>query len=253
MKPATRAIIILSVLLAVSIGLNIYFKFTGDADLKSANTKIEKAEAKGKLLEASNGELKKSNAEKDKENKAQAATIADLKAQQGHAVVIAAAAVAEGADLKETYDAGAPVVQAIHIDALTSWYALLGMKLDPLLLTVSLLQVQVGEMGPRIIDLEASNVRMQGIIDGDGVTIAGQGLVISGQAEDLRGAHDDIASAQSGKRFAETLAWTFGGAAAGAIGGGFAGNSGVSAVEGAGIVGAAVFVFRLIGGLVGWW
>ncbi len=253
MKPTTRAIVILSALLVLAGGWIIYSQIAGDRALKSAQEKVKSAQDANVLLEASNAELKKSRDAKDAENKRQAVTIgaqkaqiAHLKAQVGKAGEIAGITVSEGADLKETYDAGKPIVKAAEIPALNEWYSLMGIRIDPLLASLAALQIQVGIMGPKIIGLEASNAdilasngRLQVTIDADSIVLSDQHLVIDSQALNLKGAQAYIKVAIGRAQLGETLAWTFGGATAGAISGAALGKDALSSTEGA-LIGAGV-------------
>ena len=209
----------------------------------------------------------KSNAQKDAENKTAAITIgqqktqiADLKAQQGKGATIAAASVSEGADLKQIYDAGKPIVDAISQPALGDWYLLMGAKIGPLLATDLQLQHQVGIMGPQIAGLEAtnaelsaSNTRMQGVIDTDTLTISAQNVTINSQAVNIASAKKDVDLALNRANIGSFAAWTLGGSTIGAIGGAFPGKDGISAAEGAGMGAAIGFVSKFVGKLTGWW
>jgi hypothetical protein len=210
MKPAARAILILSALLAVSVGWIIYSAVHGDAALKKAQTAVEAAQAENVTLKADNAALTASTAKQDALSKADKATIAEqgtliatLKAQSGQGHTIAAAAVSEGADLETTYKAGAPVVEQIAVLSLTYWYVLMGVKIAPVLASVAsfsdLIDAQNGTIlsfATTVTTLTDSNTARQTAIDADKVTEAGMQGTIDSQALHLTTADTSIKTAE---------------------------------------------------------
>jgi hypothetical protein len=226
-KASTRVIIILSVMLAASVGCIIYSTLHGDQALRDAQAELAEGLRWSAKVEASNAALAKSNLALITETTAQAGimiaqsrTIATLKAEKKALLEIAGAAVGQGADLNETYKAGSPIVSAAGIPALMDWYNLMGLKIVPLLISIGDFNTRIGFLDLRIVELEAQNTdllagngRMQGIIDADTITIADQGRSIAGLREDLKAASDDVQAAMNRAQFGELMAWICGGAA----------------------------------------
>jgi hypothetical protein len=237
-KKTTTAILILSVLLAMAVGWIVLSTIRGDQALKDAKVQIEEAEARAKAAdekavkaEAETETLRVSSEKKDAENTkqagiiiSQARTIDALKAEKKAQQEIADAAVEHGADLKTYYKAGEPIVRAVNIQALMDWYNGMGLKIEPVLLSIDAFQASIGLLGLRIIELEtqnagltASNGTMQDLIDADKVTITGHietidGLrvEIAGVRADLEDAGKDIQTAMNRVNLGEGLAWAFG-------------------------------------------
>lgn len=227
MKGTTKAILILSVLLAAAVGWIIYSTIHGDQALRDAKAELAEGLRWAAKVEASNAALAKSNLALITEVTAQAGTmiaqartIAALKAEKKALQEIAGAAVDQGADLEEAYEAGSPIVNAAGIPELMDWYNLMGVKIPPLRISIGDFNTRIGLLDLRIVELEAQNTdllagngRMQGIIDADTVTIAEQGRSIAGLREDLAAASLDVQAAMNRARFGELMAWVCGGAA----------------------------------------
>jgi len=281
MKGSTKAIIALSVLLAAAGAWIIYSEVTTPQKIREANDKVTAAQDKNKVLEKENTDLRVSKAKQEELNTKQAKTIASndttisvqasqiaaLKAEVGKTQGVAAAAVAQGADLKETFDAGEPIVAHVDVSALTDWYDLTGTKINPLLANLDFLNGQVSVLVPRVADLEntnadllgqnrslgADNLALKTLIDADAMTISEQDATISSQAGDLSTAKSNLDSVVNVSDLNADLAWTFAGATAGALGGAMLGKSPVDAGLGAVISGGTTFVVRKIGRLFHWW
>ena len=281
MKPAGWAILILSILLALSVGFLVYGKITTDAKIKAADDQVKAAQAQNTILEKQNADLQASKDAQIKLNQQQAATIAsenttiikqstvivNLQAQVNKTQSVSTVTVAEGADLKQTYDAGKPVVSQISVSALTGWYDLLGTKIDPLLANVADLNSQVELLQPQVdflnstnadlmsenADLFSQNKNQKTLLDADTLKISQQASTISLQGLNLIGAQKNLDSAIHDKDLNADLAWTFGAAAAGAVVGSLGKDLPLDAGIGAVGSGVTMYGIRFLGHLFRWW
>jgi hypothetical protein len=237
-KPSTRAIIILSALLALALGWIVYSTVRGDAaltdakeEIAAAETRAESAETANVVLEASNAEYKKSNdaqklidAEKDRTISAQGKTIAALRKDHADLHGTAGVAIAQGATLKEAFDAGQPIVENIAVPALTEWYGHTEPLIDPLLASLGLFPLQIAAAEARVTELDNQNQALAVLnkeatilhmadgfrINADASTISEQKEDLSGLRLDLSAAGTDIQTALNRAQLGEALAWIFG-------------------------------------------
>ncbi len=225
MKLSTRAIIILSVLLAASLGWIIYSQIAGSRDLRDALERVRAAGDLNRALLAGNVTLKKDNAELEAEGKAQRATIAaqsgtiaSLKASQAKKVELSQAVVDAGADLRTAFDAGSPLVVQVGAQPLSDWYRIVDGKITVVLDDSAALHARIGSDAGYISTLEGQNAdllagrdRSDALIFSQGQTITSQGARIDAQDLALTGATTKIASALGRAQAGEFFAWLFAG------------------------------------------
>jgi hypothetical protein len=216
--------------LALVIGALAWTWTAGAAALKAAGEKNAAIATYAVGISALNGQMQISQVAKDAKIRQLGATIddqrdqiADLRAHQGHTIEVAEAAVDQAADLEAVYRAGAPIVEAVHVDALGSWYALLGMRVDLVTRTVTDLRDQARIDGGKIAELGLSNLKiakerdeLRALNDGDLVTIRDQDALIAqqrgtiaAQAGDIQGAAELAARAALQISLARAFAWIF--------------------------------------------
>jgi hypothetical protein len=197
LKPAGWAILILSALLALSLGALAYVWISSSARVAAAIEDTEKAKAENIKLLASNAVLKANNEKQKLLDSKKDHVIAGLKQDHADLLATAGAAIEGETTLKAAYDAGAPIVESIAVPALTVWYTETEPKFDPVMAALGLLPLQLQKAVARVGELEGLNQQSAILHVVDGYRIAADESLLAIQSADLGDALGNLKAVRS--------------------------------------------------------